>query len=573
VNGLLSNFARIVHTAAPLRPMQWWYLPLRRLQPAPRVAIRRHEFDATGALQMVPVLKAWARQTGGTRVQSADDVLEGRFTFQRVTREWNTPPWMDAHVSPLWTFHLHYFDFALDLAAAFELTRRREYLQRFEQLVTSWMDNARPGRNVAWHPYTTSLRSVNWIYSILLLGEHLDPGVRARMVESLGIQLDVLSRRLERHLLANHLQRNLKALIVGGMVMPRTGRAWLELGLREIWSQLYEQVGPDGVHFERSPSYHAVALADFLELVVLLGDAVPADARARVADMVDAYGALSRPDGSLHLFNDCANDAAPPRDWLGALSRLALSKEIASAVDPIVLPNAGYYGFAADNGDRLLVDCGELGPSYQPAHGHCDLLSFEYDVAGVPIVVDSGVSGYEGDPLRGYMRSTRAHNTVMIGGQEQSDLWSTFRAAARATPRAARSSGNSRQFRFEGSYSPYHNARMQHHRTLVHEDGDLTITDRVANAAEQPLTSFLHFHPDCHVVSTARGIAIERRGVRLHLTVSGVDSVRIVKGDTSPAQGWHAAEFGAAQPAFVVEMNVHSNDGREFGYHLTRAAA
>src|SRR5690606_2555175 len=65
-------------------------------------------------------------------------------------------------------------------------------------------------------------------------------------------------------------------------------------------------------------------------------------------------------------------------------------------------------------------------------HAHCDLLSFELDLAGLPFAVDAGVSGYADAPLREFVRSTRAHNTVVIGGREQSEIWGVYRVARMA---------------------------------------------------------------------------------------------------------------------------------------------
>ena len=49
---------------------------------------------------------------------------------------------------------------------------------------------------------------------------------------------------------------------------------------------------------------------------------------------------------------------------------------------------------APRSGDRLLVDCGEIGPDYLPGHAHCDTLSFELSLSGQRVVVDSGCGIY-----------------------------------------------------------------------------------------------------------------------------------------------------------------------------------
>src|SRR5690606_26497950 len=143
---------------------------------------------------------------------------------------------------------------------------------------------------------------------------------------------------------------------------------------------------------------------------------------------------------------------------------------------------------------------------------HCDLLSFELDLAGRPVVVDSGVSGYDGDPLRGYVRSTRAHNTVSIAGKEQSEVWATFRMARRAEVESASCTETRDGFRFEGAYRPYHDSSALHQRVITKENGSWIVTDTVMGATGAPLQSFLHLHPDFRVVE-AEGQIVDRKSV------------------------------------------------------------
>ena len=72
-----------------------------------------------------------------------------------------------------------------------------------------------------------------------------------------------------------------------------------------------------------------------------------------------------------------------------------------------------------------------MGPDHLPAHGHCSLFSYELSIAGQRLVVDSGVDEYEPGPWRDYWRSTRAHNTVIVDGAEQAEIWAAFRTGKR----------------------------------------------------------------------------------------------------------------------------------------------
>jgi uncharacterized heparinase superfamily protein len=317
--------------------------------------------------------------------------------------------------------------------------------------------------------------------------------------------------------------------------------------------------------------YHAITLADLLEVLACraaAGDPVAEAVTARAGRMVDALGALSRPDGTLHLFNDSADGVAPGRAWLSALARRTLGRGVPTLEGEVNLPEAGYFGLVnASGGERFLIDCGEPGPRYQPGHAHCDLLSFELDLGGRGVVVDSGVSGYEGDELREYVRSTRAHNTVTVSGREQSEVWGTFRVARRAHPRRARQERTRAAYRFEGSYSPFHAPSVLHTRVVERGADGWTVRDRVEGARGEPVTSYLHFHPDFQLADDG-GRMIHCAGLRVRVEPFGFDRLRWRRGERAPAQGWHCSEFGRPRPALALEMEIDACDGGEFGYTL-----
>ena len=95
-------------------------------------------------------------------------------------------------------------------------------------------------------------------------------------------------------------------------------------------------------------------------------------------------------------------------------------------------PKAGTRVLRAPGSESCLIfDCGPLGPDYQPGHGHCDVLSYELSLHGQRVVVDTGVSTYEPCAERLYERSTAAHNTLRVDGEEQAEVWASFRVGRR----------------------------------------------------------------------------------------------------------------------------------------------
>jgi hypothetical protein len=280
---------------------------------------------------------------------------------------------------------------------------------------------------------------------------------------------------------------------------------------------------------------------------------------------------LTRQDKSLRLLNDSALGIAPSSRHVKTLAERVVGSTVSSIKPDWSLPETGYYGYrGGQRRSDLIIGCRGPSPSYQPGHSHCDILSFEWDVDGERVIVDSGLHGYDGDKYREYVRSTRAHNTVVIGGKDQSEAWATFRFGRRASGVAGSSRLVGGVYTFEGSYRPYHDPRSAHRRKISVDGDQLTVTDVVENKDQAVLESFLHFHPEFSVsVDNGRALAV-RGPLRLSIDPFGIDALTVVRGRQEPKQGWYCEEFGKAVPQDVLVMSIQSNRGAEFGYAIRR---
>ena len=164
--------------------------------------------------------------------------------------------WTGDARSKLWRYNQHYFD---DLNARSDENRNEWH----KDLLSRWVSANPPGEGDGWEPYPTSLRIVNWV-KWALAGYDLPEGC----VESLAVQARWLMRRLEFHLLGNHLFANAKALVFAGLYFNGPeAKSWLFKGCGILKQELAEQVLADGGHFERSTMYHALALEDILDTI------------------------------------------------------------------------------------------------------------------------------------------------------------------------------------------------------------------------------------------------------------------------------------------------------------------
>lgn len=169
--------------------------------------------------------------------------------------------WSSAAEPKLWRYNLHYFDYLH--WPVYSAAQKR-------QLIDSWIVGNPATAGDGWEPYPLSLRVVNWIKA-WLQGELAAPAPPQHWLDSLATQLAWLERRVEYHLLANHLLKNGKALLFGGLYLtgPDAER-WRRLGLSILLREADEQILADGGHFERSPMYHCIVLEDLLDVLNLL---------------------------------------------------------------------------------------------------------------------------------------------------------------------------------------------------------------------------------------------------------------------------------------------------------------
>src|SRR5690606_11840873 len=105
-----------------------------------------------------------------------------------------------------------------------------------------------------------------------------------------------------------------------------------------------------------------------------------------------------------------------------------------AGIDGSLLQPSGFAIVGWSGGHQLLADVAPVGPDYQPGHAHADTLSCELSLYGQRVLVNSGISQYGEDAERHRQRSTAAHNTVEVDGENSSEVWAGFRVARRARP-------------------------------------------------------------------------------------------------------------------------------------------
>lgn len=473
--------------------------------------------------------------------------MTGATTFQVVGREHRLPSsggWDDPALPKLLRYNLHYFD---DLNAR-DAGGRAEW---HRSLIDRWLAENPPAHGTGWAPYPTSLRIVNWVK--WALSGH-DLGAAAH--DGLATQARWLRRRLEYHLLGNHLLANAKALVFAGLYFKgREAQEWLDHGKDVLRRQLAEQILPDGGHFELSPMYHSAVLEDLLDLVNVSAVFAQAPDPAWLAPLSRMQGwlaTMTHPDGGIAFFNDAALEIAPSHAELRAYAdRLRTPVADANSEAITTLSASGYVHARAGDAD-LYCDCANLGPEYLPAHAHADTLSFELSLGGRRVIVNSGTSEYGLGTERQRQRGTAAHSTLVVDEQNSSEVWAGFRVARRAHAQLHEAAATPNGLTIVGSHDGYVRLgrRAIHQRHWVLSEGSLAIDDRIDGQFSR-VQAYFHFHPDVHVQkSTAHALVLSAPGMpAVAMEFDGAATLEVEAGT------WHP-RFGASVPSkhLVVQL-------------------
>jgi hypothetical protein len=269
------------------------------------------------------------------------------------------------------------------------------------------------------------------------------------------------------------------------------------------------------------------------------GYPLPASISARIAKMPAFLTEATQPNGDLAQIGDTYVEQPP------SLPRPADAPLVA-------VYSAGYVFGRSTWGPNGTFYSLRFGPGRQ-VHGHDDHMGITYYSRGRNLIVNAGHTGYEVSPYRTYIRSPEAASTLVAPGQD-------FRASAATTLLAHSVTAGSQYFQV-GDYafggrrtrSVYvhrgpdfmlvldRDAGAHTYQQLWHLDPGLTVTRVTANAA----------------VASAPGTTLTIARIALPGQVIAARSTTVVKGQTSPYQGWVSRQALQRIPAPVVVITGH----------------
>ncbi|QRK07940.1 alginate lyase family protein [Archangium violaceum] len=375
-------------------------------------------------------------------------------------------------VDPKYPWVLGRLDCLVALAQGYWVERdeaaRRTFARTFVTRTLDFLQANPVGQGVHWTcAMEVALRAANLAQALVMCADAPEarrPEFLVPVLESLAEHTAWVEAHLEDHgaVPNNHLVSNYVGLLVVGLLFPELPDAPRQVaravaGLR---AQMVAQVHAEGTSFEGSVPYHRLSVELFtLALVVARGHGVELGLRyeTRLRRMYAASRAWSSEQGLAPQIGD--NDSGrvfpfqerEPREqgylaplgaalfgdeslaegsfpdeaaWLLGLPGLERFRSLPRArpAASVSFPAGGFHVLRGA-GAVVTVSAGLQGQHGVGGHSHNDKLSFELHLGGRPVIVDPGTGTYTREPtVRNAFRSTAAHNTLQVDGQEQSPL-------------------------------------------------------------------------------------------------------------------------------------------------------
>lgn len=508
------------------------------------------------------------------------------------------------------------------LGEAYLLTKDKRYAQEVVNQIIHWISHNPLMYSINWTcAMDVAIRAINWIFALNMIrnADVLTETSIKFINDSLFEHGFFVEHNLEKGIpfSNNHYGADLCGLVFLGQLFSDTkdGKRWLKWAKPELYMEIRNVILPSGVHYEKSISYHRLMIELLFYPLYLLeqsGHSIPSDLWARLKKMFEIVYWYTKDDGMAPQFADSDNGRLLPfdaeddfrdhrfflalahrlfpddtrfqthkRDFFIGLDFLTLKgihttpNEIKKEQNAICLNDAG-WAIVRDAGFFLMTtattECkysDSTSSCWRNIHIHADMLSFEWQLDGMDVLVDPGTFAYTGDKFaRNLFRGTAKHNTLTIDDKNQFELSSSNMFWGRDFPQCE--SWNIIQlpdgWELSGGYCKIHdgNNKLYHHRLFrfIRKAKKLTIRDDVSITGTHQVLLHWHFAPEWDIVDSDKSWQIKRGNMNLKMQCRSMEPIRstILNDTISPSYGIQINAKTLQQAAcFIDSFSIENN--------------
>ncbi len=440
------------------------------------------------------------------------------------------------------------------MGEAYLLTGDGKYATEIVGQISDWIAQNPLMYSVNWTcSMDVAIRAVNWIYALSMISGSgaIDEVFVRKVMRSLFDHLFFIINNLEKTIpnSGNHYLSDLSGILFIAPLYPtnRFAKRCSRFALKEFNREALIELNDDGSNYENSISYHRLVTELFLYTLLSLkrrNQSVPEEVASRISRATDYIRFYSKFNGLAPVMGDNDNGRLlpfVPRDFrthsyladigsrifygddiipggeyafMGSVPTISVRRHtpIQASLSGIAVAEQPPAFLIVTNGGFGLDRCRKQGQQ-GGTHTHPDNLSFELALGNYDFLIDPGTYVYTSDfKKRNLLRSTGAHNTVVVDGQNLAEFSNSSAFVMKQlltdieikTTRVSETTTKiSGQFDFNNG-----NLHYRHKREFTLNEHDLRITDRIISEGQHQVR--LNF-----IVPPAIEVKCEGSGVRL----------------------------------------------------------
>ena len=519
------------------------------------------------------------------QIDIADGILDNRYKMDRYEPveikqpiTWRENPLDDSY----WRFNFYNLSYTRNLLYAWRNTGNSAYKDRLISDIESFIDHGMTGP-YSWDYHGAAYRTMTLVNTWWKLREEnaLPVDLGLKMLQTLKIHGDFLANESHYEEGYNHGLDQAAALYVLAVNFPDLpgAKTWYSIAKNRLQNSIITIVDNEGILIEYSPFYHFYVLEKYWEINQYLknnGLFISADFNGKINKMISYATYILEPnlttptigaslERKINLEGIYKEIAALNPNFLYVLTqgkqgiRPPKQNTFYPETGETIMRSGWGVGENFENQTQLIFDM----LPYRTNHSELNALAFNLYGKGTTLILDPGLYTYDENEYRDYFHGTRAHNTVVVDGQDQKAGRITYPEALQKVTPGYFEEGDGFVYQ-SGQHNLYDGVVHERAITLVENDV-VIIVDKLLSENEHNYEQMFHLFPGAKIKTDGLTLKAYGNAPDQSLTISQLlpEDIKLKNtiNQTKPVvDGLCSSQYQVAVPCYSVSYSQKGTD-------------
>jgi len=486
--------------------------------------------------------------------------------------DWSADPFLDR----TWQLYLHSWVIMDPIILEYIKTNNQAYLAEAIQVALDWYDFhiiKQKHSTMEWYNQSAGVRAqkMAWLYGEIY-NKDFPETTRIQLLKLMQIHAE---RLLDPSYIAsgNHAFNQLAGLRLLCIVEPALIGCVdeSEYNHKLMHALLEQQFDQYGVHIENSPFYHkyGIDIIKGLNLAAIYPNYTTEILRV-LSTAQNIMPWLVYPNQLVARIGDGEGFYR---------GQLVFDKEThrINGIDVLIgdFIKSGYFTVRT-NAQESLASSSQIFitgiSNIKAGHHHADELSFELFHKGELVFVDSGKYSYNKNPLRTYIESAQAHNTLSLEG---TPIKPTDISSSKSTLISYTVNKENQEIQLHGAVNRpgffFHQREFRikpFQQVIIHDQFIALPSIARLPGSTVVFTSNLHINPSINVVQNDMDEVTVGEFATVKL-ISKECHLKLIHGQEKPYLGWVSFSYNQIDPAFVIQAQCKTKGNGELLWDIT----